>query len=489
MGDDAPGGSPSFANPPAPADATPLDYGVGAPEASRLRRMLRAFAHRNYRLFFCGQFISLCGTFISQVAIIWVVYSISHEAWVVGLTAFVGQIPMLFVGPFAGVWVDRLNRRPLLIATQAMSMVQSLGLAALVFAGVIGPGNPAVAIGCILGLVFFQGLVNAFDMPARQAFLIEMIGDRRDLPNAIALNSTMVHMARLGGPAIAGLLIYWVGPAWCFTLDGLSYLAVIASLLMMRVPHRSDFPPRRSVLHELREGLSYAWDFAPIRGLLLLMAVISIAGMPALTTLMPIYAHHFGGPTGGSRILGFLMGLSGLGALCGAIYLAARRSVVGLGGVISFASAIFGLALITFSFSRTIWFSMAIVPLLGWAMLMNFASANTLLQTLADEDKRGRVMSLFTIAFIGVAPLGNLLAGALASKLGHGGADGDLHGASWTLMIAGAVCLCASAVFVWKLPALRRAAHPTYVRKGLISQEEAAGIGSATEVVSNPDRA
>jgi MFS family permease len=335
--------------------------------------------------------------------------------------------------------------------------------------------NPDVAVPAIALLAVAQGIINALDLPARQAFLTEMVTDRADLANAIALNSTMVHTARMIGPALAGLLIYWVGPGWCFMLDGASYLAVIASLLAMRVSRRAPNPTRHGVLRELRDGLAYAWNHRPIRALLLLMALLSLAGMPALATLVPIFAEEFatmtGSPDRGSQFLGFMMAASGLGALVGAVQLARRRSIVGLGRVISTAAVVFGAALVAFSFSRSLWVSLLIIPVAGWAMLMNFASANTLLQTLADEDKRGRVMSLFTVAFIGVAPFGNLAAGWLAGHLGglHApGPAGNLHGAAVTLRVAGGICLAAAAVFLWKLPSIRKHARVIYEQKGLI---------------------
>lgn len=468
--------------PPGP----PADRAVGRPP-TRGRRMLRAFAHPNYRLFFAGQLVSLCGTFLATVAVVWLVYRLTNDPWWLGVVGFAGQLPMFLVTPFAGVLVDRVDRRRVLVVTQVLSMLQSAALAVLAFSPLIHT-NPSAAVWVILGLAAFQGLVNALDMPARQAFLVEMVTDRADLPNAIALNSTMVHAARLVGPALAGLLIYAVGPGWCFLLDAGSYLAVIASLLLMRVTPRARPAEHRGVLHELHEGLAYAWGHRPIRALLLLMAVISLAGMPAFSTLVPVFARHFGGAGRDSQFLGFLMAASGFGALVGALQLAGRASVVGLGRVICTAGLVFGVALVAFSFSRAMWVAVLVVPLAGWAMLMSFASSNTLLQTLADEDKRGRVMSLFTVAFVGMTPFGNLLAGSLAAwfarrfpvdpflrSLDAAAPDANLAGASLTLRVCGVVCLAAAGVFLWRLPDLRRAVRPIYEQKGLIPPAEVAG--------------
>lgn len=453
----------------------PIDFGRAEP--SRASLFLRALRHRNYRLFFAGQIVSLIGTFLTQVATVWLVYSLTHRPWVLGVTGFMGQIPMFCIAPFAGVLVDRVNRRRLIIVTQILAMLQSFALAALALPHLI-------TVAEIIALSLFQGLINAFDMPARQAFLIEMVTDPADLANAIALNSTMVHGARLIGPALAGLLIYWVGAGWCFLLDGISYIAVIVALLAMNIQPRAR-PRRRSVLIELKEGMRYAYDVAPIRVLLLLMAVQSLSGIPAFTILMPIYGDYFGGAKHGAQTLGFLMAASGIGALVGALYLATRRTVVGLGRVIAVAGVVFGLALIAFSFSRQLWISLLIVPIGGCAMLIEFASANTILQTLADDDKRGRVMSLFTAAFMGMTPFGNLLAGGLAQGLGstnpaHG--ISSIIGASRTLLIAGSICMLVSVNFARKLPGLRSIVRPIYVRKGIISEEVATAIQTATEV-------
>jgi MFS family permease len=450
-----------------------------------LGRMGRAFRHRNYRLFFAGQLTSLCGTFLSQVAVVWLVYRLTGKAWVLGLVAFCGQVPLFLLAPIAGVWVDRWNRRRLLVITQALSGLQSFGVAAVAyFVAGRSPHNAVIAIGA---LAMFQGLINAFDMPARQAFLVQMVEAREDLANAIALNSTMVHTARLIGPAAAGFLIHFVGEPLCFTIDGCSYGAVIVSLLLMRVTHLVPPKSHVGVLGELREGARYVWNFTPIRALLLLLAVLSLAGLPALTVLMPIFADALGGPGRGPQTLGFLMSASGFGALVGSIYLASRHSVIGLGRVISIAAFVFGGAIIGFSFSEHLGLSLPIVSLIGLGMLVNFASANTLLQTLVDDDKRGRVMSFFSMAFVGMTPFGNLIAGTLASHLAGPGAAAVV-GASRTLMICGSVCVLAAIAFTLVLPRLRAVARPILISKGVIEEDIAAGIESASELVADTTR-
>lgn len=453
--------------------------------SGRWKSIGRALRHRNYRLFFAGQIISLCGTFLTQVAMVWLVYSYTHSGRILGITAFAGQIPAFALGPFAGVWVDRLNRRRLIVITQTLAMCQSFALAALVYyfqdVHVVVPG--------LIGLALAQGLINAFDMPGRQAFLVEMVENREDLANAIALNSTMVHAARLVGPALAGFLIHYVGAVLCFLLDGSSYIAVIAALLAMRLRPK---PPRiqdKSVLAELREGFRYVWHFAPIRAMLLLMALLSLTGMPAFSVLMPIFANALSGhpDAKGAETLGFLMGASAFGALAGAIYLASRRSVVGLGKLIAMAAFAFGAALVAFSFSHVLWLSLLLVPVAGCAMLITFASSNTLLQTLTEDEKRGRVMSFFTMSFVGMTPWGNLLAGTASDALVSANPDplwANFDGAARTLQLAGTICVIAAASFALKLPAIRRIVRPIYEQKGIVPPQVAAGLRDATEVVS-----
>jgi len=460
--------------PPAPGNGQ-------APPASRLSGMIRAFRHRNYRLFFAGQVISLCGTFLTQVATVWLVYHITRNAWLLGVVGFASQIPMFVLAPFAGVWVDRWNRQRLIITTQTLAMLQSFGLAALTYFYI---GSPGLMVPGIVGLSLLQGLINAFDMPGRQAFLVEMVTDRADLSNAIALNSTMVHGARLIGPALAGFLIYYFGAVWCFFLDGISYIAVIISLTQMTIQPR---PPRPagSVLEQLREGFLYVWGFAPIRVLLICMALVSLTGMPAFSVLMPVFGTFYGGEARSSQLLGILMGTTGLGSLCGALYLASRTSVVGLGRIIAVSTAAFGLSLMAFALVRQLWMALLIVPVAGCALIIAFASANTVLQTLTDEDKRGRVMSFFAMAFIGMTPFGNLLAGALASHFRAKAGD-PVAGAAHAILLSGIACLMSAGVFASRLPSMRKIVRPIYVQKGILPAEVAAGIETGTEIAAEP---
>ncbi|MDB5322344.1 MAG: hypothetical protein JWN40_3975 [Phycisphaerales bacterium] len=432
--------------------------------------LFRALRSRNYRLFFVGQMISLIGTFLTQIATVWLVYKLTKSPLLLGTVAFAGQIPLFFLAPFGGVWADRWNKRKLLIITQILSGLQSLALALLTLTH--------IEVWQIVTLAFCQGLINCFDMPARQAFTVEMVENREDLSNAIALNSTMVHAARSIGPAAAGFLVYYVGEGLCFLIDSISYIAVVASLLLMQVKPHAPRPRTRSVIEELREGIAYVWDSVPIRVLLLLMALLSLTGMPAFSILMPIFADALApGPGRGAQTLGILQGVSGLGALAGAIYLASRRSVVGLGRIIALAGLLFGGAIVVFSAAASaglLWAALLITPLAGFGMITVFASANTLLQTLADDDKRGRVMSLFTVAFMGMAPFGNLLAGAAADHFSRAG-GGQVAGAARTVAFAGVIVLVAVAFFAAMLPVIRKITRPIYIQKGILP-EVAAGL-------------
>jgi MFS family permease len=428
------------------------------------RLVLRALRHRNYRLFFGGQGISLIGTWMTRVATGWLVYRLTHSAFLLGLVSFSGQIPILLLGSVAGVWVDRLNRHRVLVVTQALSMLESFALAALALGGVI-------TVLDIILLNLFQGAVNAFDMPARQAFVVEMVQSREDLPNAIALNSSLVNGARLVGPSVAGLLIATVGEGYCFLLDGFSYMAVIASLLgMTLVP----WTPRihASVRSELREGWDYVRGSRPIWSILMLLSLVSLVGMP-YTALMPIFAGSI--LHGGAHTFGFLMGAAGVGALMGAVILAARRSVLGLGRLIAVTAAAFGASLIAFAASRQLWLSLLLLVVTGYSFMQQMASSNTILQTISEEEKRGRVMSFYSMAIQGVAPFGSLIAGAVASRIG----------APHTLMIGGVTCMAGSALFAWRLPALRQLVRPIYAQMGIV-RELAAGINTASVLQEPP---
>jgi MFS family permease len=411
--------------------------------------MLRALRRRNYRLFFTGQSVSLIGSWMTRIATSWLVYRLTNSALLLGVVGFVGQIPSFLLAPVAGVLVDRWNRRRLLVATQAMAMAQALAMAVLTLAGV-------VRIWHVIALSAFQGVINAFDMPARQAFVVELVDRSDDLSNAIALNSSVVNAARLLGPSLAGVIIAEVGEGWCFMLDGVSYLAVIASLLLMALPSAvAEQVEEENLLQQFREGWNYIVVFTPIRNILLLLALVSLVGMP-YTVLMPVFANEILG--GGPYTLGWLMAASGVGALIGALFLAARRTVLGLGKFIPAMAGAFGAGLIALSFSRTLWLSLLLMVVTGLGFMAQMAVSNTLLQTIVDEDKRGRVMSFYSAAVMGTTPFGSLLAGAIAARIGT----------PYTLLISGICCVAGALWFARTLPALRREVRPVYRKMGIL---------------------
>lgn len=418
-------------------------------KSNRLGQMIRAFDSRNYRLFFIGQGISLIGSWITRIATIWVVYQLTKSPLLLGIVGFASQIPSLLVTPFAGIIVDRCNRHRLLIITQVLSMIQSLVLAVLALTGVVN-------ICHIIVLSIFQGLVNAFDIPGRQTFVLEMVEKKENLGNAIALNSSVFNSARLIGPAIAGLLIAAVGAGACFLIDGLSYIAVIISLLMMKIkPKKEGATSTANSWQRLQEGFVYGFGFPPIRAILMLLALVSLMGM-TYVTLVPIFATQI--LQGGSDTLGFLMSASGIGALVSGIYLSSRESVLGLGKIIALSPAILGIALIGFALSSTLWLSLLMMFAIGFASILQIASSNTILQTIVDDDKRGRIMSLYTMAFMGTLPFGNLFAGVLAEKIG----------APYTLVIGGVFCILGSLIFYQNLPNLRKLIRPIYTKIGIL---------------------
>jgi MFS family permease len=418
-----------------------------------LSLIFRALYHRNYRLFFGGQGISLIGTWMQQIAMSWLVYRMTNSAFLLGLIGFSSQICSLFFSPFAGVISDRWNRHHILVATQSLAMVQAFILATLTLTGTI-------AVHHLIALSLFLGFVNAFDMPTRQAFVVEMVEKREDLANAIALNSFLFNGARLVGPSIAGLLISILGEGLCFFLNGLSFLAVLIALLAMKITSHKT-AEKTKVLQGVKEGFIYALGFPPIRTILLFIGWISLVAT-ANTTLMPVFAKDI--LHGGSKTYGFLMAAIGVGAIIGAIFLASRRSVLGLGRIIAIASSIFGIGLISFSLSHTLWLSLCLLLLTGFGMMVHMASSNTILQTMVDDDKRGRVMSLYVMAFMGMAPFGSLVGGSLAGGIG----------APITLIIAGASCILGSLLFIRILPSMRTMARPIYIRKGILSEKSEA---------------
>jgi MFS family permease len=427
--------------------------------------LLRAFRHRNYQLFFGGQLISLTGTWMQSVAESWLVFRLTGSSALLGVSAFASQFPVFLLAPIGGTVADRHNRHRIIIITQTLSMILPLVLAALTLSG-------TVRVWHVFALAGALGAVNAFDIPARQAFLVDMVG-REDLMNAIALNSSMVNGARVVGPAVAGLLVAAVGEGWCFLVNGISYIAVIAGLLMMKVPaHRRD-ATRRPVFTETVIGLRFVIQTAPVRALLLLLGVVSFAGMP-YAVLMPVFAESIlhGGPKG----LGLLMGASGLGALGGALSLASRSGVRGLGRWVAVSATAFGVGLIAFSLSRMFWLSGALLIPVGAALMVQMASSNTLIQAMVPDALRGRVMAVYSMMFMGMAPFGALWAGTVAERIG----------APETIRIGGVVCIAAAAVFGARLPALRGEARALIVAQGLAGGDPPAEVTGPADHVPLP---
>jgi MFS family permease len=411
-----------------------------------------AFRHRNYRLFFGGQIISLTGTWMQSVAEAWLVYRLTGSAVLLGATSFATLIPVFLFAPIGGMAADHVSRRRLLVATQSAAMLCALTLAVLTLSGYVQVWHVFVVAACL-------GTANAFDVPGRQAFVVDMVG-REDLANAIALNSSIFNAARVVGPAIAGVLVASIGEGWCFLVNGLSYVGVIAGLLMMRVPEPPR-QPRRAALRDALEGFRFVGQTPPVRALILLLAVVSFAGMP-YSVLMPVFADTV--LHGGARGLGLLTAATGVGALGGALALVTRRGVRGLGRWIAVAALTFGLSLIAFSLSRRFWLSAALLVPVGAAMIVQMASSNTLVQAMVPNALRGRVMAVYSMMFMGMAPFGALFAGWLAERVG----------APSTVRLGGLVCIVAAGVFSLHLPRLRG--------EGLrlvIAQELAAGSPAA----------
>jgi MFS family permease len=415
-----------------------------------LPAMFRSFAFRNFRLFFGGQIISLTGTWMQTIAQAWLVYRMTGSSLLLGTVGFAGQIPVFLLAPVGGIVADRGNRQRIVIATQTSMMIEAFLLAWLTLSG-------RIRVWEIVALATALGVSNAFDIPARQAFLIEMV-DRETLMNAIALNSSMFNAARVVGPAVAGILVAAIGEGWCFFANAVSYIAVIAGLIMMRIEGRFERQERGSALENVIEGFRFAKRTAPIWALLLLVGVVSLVAMP-YTVLMPIFADRV--LHGGARGLGLLMGATGVGALAGALVLAARTRLEGLGRWIAYSAAAFGVTLIVFAFSRWFWFSFVVLVPAGFAMMIEMACTNTLLQAMSPDRLRGRVMALYSMMFMGLAPLGSLFAGGVA----------DTIGVAWTVAIGGIVCLASAAWFAKRIPRLRAEARQLIVAQQLVGGE------------------
>lgn len=441
--------------------ASPSPEKIPAAQAAEqqlhLRGMLRSLRHRNFQLFFGGQMISLIGTWMQNIAQAWLVYRLTNSAFLLGLVGFAGQIPVFLCAPIGGMVADRWNRHRVVIGTQTASMILAFILAALTLLRI-------VTVWEIMVLAMLLGMVNSFDIPARQSFLIDMVG-REDLMNAIALNSSMFNGARVIGPAIAGLLVAWIGEGWCFFANAVSYIAVIAGLLAMRLG-----PLRRSVteappLEHIAEGFRYVRQTAPIRALLLLIGLVSLVAVP-YSVLMPIFADKV--LHGGSRALGLLMGATGIGALLGALTLATRHGVHGLGRWVGLSAMGFGASLILFSMSRWFFVSLILLVPVGYSVMLQMSSTNTLIQTMVPDDLRGRAMSAYTMMFMGMMPLGSLLTGAMAQRIG----------APWTVAIGGCGAILGAALFLRKLPSLRYEARKLIKAQAIAEAEQVAEISS-----------
>jgi len=433
---------------------------------SGFRHGLRSLRYRNYRLFFIGQGVSLIGTWMQSVATGWLVFRMTHSEFMLGIVAFAGQIPILFISPFAGVLGDRVNRRYILIAVQAVAMAQAFTLAALTFTGTVQVWQIAL-------LAALLGITNAFEMPSRHAFVVEMIDNKADLSNAIALNSGIFNGSRLIGPTIAGFVVARAGEGVCFALNGASYIAAMTAFILMSIKGRPEGREGKKFLSEIKDGFVYAFGFRPIRDLIATVALISLVAM-SFPVILPIFAGSVLG--GDSHTYGFLVAATGAGALAGVAFLAMRKSVLGLGRVISAALVLFGATLAAFYFSRSVVLSTGILVLTGFGMITAMASCNTMVQTLVDEDKRGRVMSFYIMAVMGTAPLGSLLAGSVSSAIG----------APATVLCGGVLCVFGGIVFALRLPSLRRIVRPMYHRLGILP-EDAAGIQAADELPGPPE--
>ena len=429
--------------------------------------MVRAFRHRNFRLYFGGQSISLIGTWVQQIALGWTIYQLTHSSFLLGLVSFAGQLPLFVVTPFAGVLVDRFNRHRTLIATQILSMLQAFALTLVVF-------THALQVWNLIALNVFAGLILAFDLTSRQAFIVEMVGSGRDLPNAVALNAFVINGGRMLGPAIAGLMLTVVSPAVCFLVNAISYVPVIAALLFMRVDEYVPPANQAGPLRELIDGVRYSMGFAPIRVVLLLVGLVSLLGMP-YAVLMPIFAAEV--LHGGPRTLGLLMTAPGIGALVGTVYLASRKTILGAGVRIAAGAIIFGVGLCVAGLTHNLAVALIGLGCAGLGLIVQLATSNTALQTIVDDDKRGRVMSLYTMAFMGMAPFGSILGGALAHRIG----------VPATFVIGGAASIVGALLFAMKIPVLRPMVLPIYRRKGIIP-EIAEGLQTASGLLRTERR-
>ena len=422
------------------------EFAPPASKDSRLVLAVRALRHRNFQLFFSGQLISLVGTWMQTVAESWLVYRLTGSTLMLGTVGFASQIPVFLMAPIGGIVADRFNRHRVVIATQTTAMCLAGILAALTLSHRVHVWHVVVLASCL-------GVVNAFDIPARQAFLIDMVG-RGDLMNAIALNSSMFNGARIIGPAVAGILVASIGEGWCFFANSVSYIAVITGLLLMRIEHPARLAGSGSALENILEGFAYARNTGPIRAILLLLGLISFVGVP-YAVLMPVFADQI--LHGGARGLGILMGSTGVGALLGAASLAARVGVKGLGKLIGLCAGGFGVSLILFSFSRIFWLSTLLLIPVGFFIMVQMASSNTLIQSMVPDKLRGRILAVYSMMFMGMAPFGSLSAGTVAHHLG----------APWTVALGGLACIGGSILFLMHLPSIRNEARELVLAQGM----------------------
>lgn len=420
------------------------------PMIRHLTHTFRALRHPNFRRFFIGQGLSLVGTWLQQVAMGWVTYRLTGSAFLLGAIAFCSNIGILALGPFAGVLADRVDRRAALYVTQGLLLLQALVLAVLSYSGLL-------AVWHLIACALWLGVVSAFDVPLRQALYVHLVDDRADLPNAIALNSFLVNGARVVGPAMAGILLSLVTEAACFALNALSFVAVILAISRLRWPH-ATLPERAgaSFWSSWKEGARYAFGFAPVRALLVLVAVVAWTITP-YSSLMPIYAAKIFG--GGAHTLGFLLSAAGAGALASTAYLASRRTIRGLGRVIAGSAATAGVSLVAFSHLTLLPVALLLMALVGGGVILAAASANTIIQTVVEDRMRGRVAAFYTMSFLGVAPVGNLVAGTLARGIG----------VENTFALNGALCAVAALWFWRRLPNLAAILRPTYVKLGIVA--------------------
>jgi MFS family permease len=408
---------------------------------------LRALRHRNFRLFLTGQIFALIGYWIQILAQSWLLYRLTGSATLLGVLAFASSLPILLLAPVAGWWADRCNLHRTMFVTQALELLQAVILATLALTGMLQPWH-------IIALAMMMGILVAVELPIRHAYLLELVEGKEDLPNAIALTSLMANSGRMIGPALAGILIGVLSEAHCFLINAFTYIAVVISFLLIRVRAQPREPSKQALLAGLREGFAYSWNLLPIRALLLTLSVVALLAAPYMT-LMPVMVREVF--HGNSELMGFLMSASGGGAICGTLYMASRKNARGLIRLIIIAVLAAGTALTLFANAPSVWLALPLLSVIGFGILVTSVSVNTILQTIVDDDKRGRVMSLYTAAFLGVMPFGALTAGALA----------DLIGPRATLTLGGLCCVAAALILARNRHRLREQIRPIYERLGI----------------------